>query len=97
METKAKTDTLASSREAYKRGSLTTVDESGHRLWVYAKKVKGYWMNRRNIVGYFLLAFLFSAPFIKIRGIHFPFHSYFRQVMVWLGMPANHLHGNDIP
>ena len=68
MESKAKTDILAKSKEAYKRGSLTTVDESGHRLWVYAKKVKGYWMNRRNIVGYFLLAFLFSAPFIKMHG-----------------------------
>jgi len=50
------------------RDALTTVDDSGKRLWVFAKKFKGTWQNRRRWVGYGLLAFLIAAPFIKVNG-----------------------------
>lgn len=44
------------------------IDDAGKRKWVYAKKTKGKWTNWRSIVGYFLLAFLIAAPFIKVNG-----------------------------
>jgi cytochrome c oxidase accessory protein FixG len=50
------------------RDALTTVDDNGKRLWVFAKKFKGKWQNRRRWVGYSLLAFLIAAPFIKMNG-----------------------------
>ena len=36
------------------------------RAWVYAKKPGGKWFNRRQWVGYWLLAFFIAAPFVKI-------------------------------
>jgi len=50
------------------RDSISTVDESGKRNWVFAKKPKGKLYNYRQLFGYFLLAFLFIVPFIKIHG-----------------------------
>ncbi len=50
------------------RDSISTVDESGKRNWVFAKKPKGKLYNYRQLFGYFLLAFLFVVPFIKIHG-----------------------------
>ncbi|MBT30859.1 MAG: cytochrome c oxidase accessory protein CcoG [Thalassobius sp.] len=50
------------------RDSLSTIDEEGKRVWVYPKKPKGRFYNKRTIVSYLLLAILFSGPFIKIGG-----------------------------
>lgn len=50
------------------RDHIATVNEKGKRIWVYPKKPKGKFTNRRKIVSYSLLAFLFLAPFIKIHG-----------------------------
>ncbi len=53
--------------EAY-RDSIATVDQQGKRVWIYPKKPKGRFTNWRNILSWFLLAFLFGVPFIKING-----------------------------
>lgn len=50
------------------RDSIGTIDEDGDRKWVYPKKPKGRFYNRRSIVAWSLLAVLFSGPFIKIGG-----------------------------
>jgi cytochrome c oxidase accessory protein FixG len=51
------------------RDQLSTVDAAtGNRVWVYPKKPKGKWHNRRGIVGYSLLAFLVLAPWIRINS-----------------------------
>lgn len=50
------------------RNRISTVDESGKRVWVYPKKPKGKFTNYRKIVGYSLLAILFILPFIKLHG-----------------------------
>lgn len=50
------------------RDKIATVDEKGKRIWVYPKKQLGKYFNRRALVSYFLLALLFSGPFIKING-----------------------------
>lgn len=53
------------------RDSISTVTKEGKRAWVYPKKPKGKFYTYRKWVSYFLLAFLFTAPFIKINGNQF--------------------------
>lgn len=53
------------------RDSISTIDEKGKRAWVFPKKPKGKFYEKRKLVSYFLLAFLFAAPFIKISGNQF--------------------------
>ena len=50
------------------RDRLYTIDESGKRLWVFAKKPSGRLTQARNITGVILMVFFFTAPFIKIDG-----------------------------
>jgi cytochrome c oxidase accessory protein FixG len=51
------------------RESISTVDESGNRVWVYPKKPKGKLTNWRKIVAYSIVAFFAAAPFIKVNGL----------------------------
>jgi cytochrome c oxidase accessory protein FixG len=53
------------------RDSIGTINEEGKRSWVYPKKPSGKFYTYRIWVSYFLLAFLFSAPFIKVNGNQF--------------------------
>jgi len=50
------------------RDHLSTVDSKGKRVWVYPKKPKGRYYDRRKILSVFLLAFLFLAPHLRING-----------------------------
>ena len=59
---------LDESNEVTYRDKLSTIDEDGKRIWIHAKKPKGKLYNYRQFFGYFLLAFLFIVPFIKIHG-----------------------------
>jgi cytochrome c oxidase accessory protein FixG len=53
------------------RDRLYTIDESGKRLWVFAKKPKGVLTAWRNVTGVILLLFFFLAPFIRVNGEQF--------------------------
>jgi cytochrome c oxidase accessory protein FixG len=48
------------------RDTIGTVTNQGERAWIFPKIPKGKWYDRRKWVSYFLLLFLFSAPFIKV-------------------------------
>ena len=50
------------------RDRISTVNEEGKRIWIFPKKPSGRFYNKRKIVSYFLLFFLFAAPHIKING-----------------------------
>jgi len=50
------------------RDRISTVNEKGKRVWIFPKKPKGPYYNKRKILSYFFLAFLFGAPHIKIGG-----------------------------
>lgn len=50
------------------RSTLATVDDQGHRIWVYPKKPSGAYHNTRILVTLILLGLLFSGPFIKVDG-----------------------------
>lgn len=53
------------------RDSIATITAEGKRAWLFPKKPSGRYYEWRKIVSYVLLAFLFSAPFIKIGGNQF--------------------------
>jgi cytochrome c oxidase accessory protein FixG len=53
------------------RDSIATIDTEGKRSWVFPKKPSGIFYKYRTLVSYFLLAFLLSAPFVKINGNQF--------------------------
>ncbi len=55
-------------QKEYFRDKLTTVDEKGKRVWLYPKKPKGRFTNKRKILAFILLAFLYTGPFIKVHG-----------------------------
>ena len=50
------------------RDHISTVNEKGKRVWIFPKKPSGPYYNKRKLVSYFLLAFLFTAPHIRIGG-----------------------------
>ncbi|SFR39749.1 cytochrome c oxidase accessory protein FixG [Robiginitalea myxolifaciens] len=53
------------------RDSIGTISKEGKRAWMFPKKPSGRYYNYRKWVSYALLAFLFSAPFIKVGGNQF--------------------------
>lgn len=53
------------------RDSIATIDEKGKRAFIYPKKPSGSFYDKRKLLSYLLLAFLLSAPFIKINGNQF--------------------------
>ncbi len=63
----ADSEKIRGDEEKY-RDSISTVNEDGSRKWVYVKKPGGKWFNRRQLVSYSLLLFLFLAPHITING-----------------------------
>ncbi|MFB9054071.1 cytochrome c oxidase accessory protein CcoG [Formosa undariae] len=53
------------------RDSIGTLTEDGERAWVFPKKPKGRFYDKRKIVSYILLILLIVSPFIKINGNQF--------------------------
>jgi cytochrome c oxidase accessory protein FixG len=50
------------------RDELASVDREGRRKWVYARKPSGRFYRARTVLSWFLLAFLFLAPFVRLNG-----------------------------
>lgn len=50
------------------RDRIATVNENGKRVWIFPKKPSGSFYNKRKIVSYFFLSFLFAGPHIRIKG-----------------------------
>ncbi len=53
------------------RDSIGTISAEGKRAWIFPKKPSGKLYEYRKYVSYFLLAFLFAAPFVKVNGNQF--------------------------
>lgn len=68
------------------RDSIGTVDKEGKRLWVYPKKPKGKFYNKRAIVAIVLLGLLFSGPFMKIGGQPLLLFNIFERKFVLFGV-----------
>lgn len=50
------------------RDRISTISEEGKRQWVFPKKPSGKYYNARTILSWFLIAFLFAGPWIRIGG-----------------------------
>ena len=50
------------------RDKISTVDQSGKRIWIYPKKPIGKFTNYRTWLSYLYFLILFGLPFIKLNG-----------------------------
>ncbi len=50
------------------RDKISTVDESGKRNWIFPRKPKGRFFNRRKWLASFLLIIFYVGPFLKLHG-----------------------------
>lgn len=50
------------------RDTLYTIDKRGNRKWVYAHYLPGRYLRYRTVVGWFLVAFYLSLPWLTIGG-----------------------------
>lgn len=62
------TGSLASPETDSFRDHLATVDNRGHRNWVYAQKPRGSWYNARSYISWAFFGLLFTMPFISVNG-----------------------------
>jgi len=57
---------MAKKNTPYFRDKLTTVDDRGKRVWLYPKKPKGKFFNKRRALAIFLLTIFYVGPFLKV-------------------------------
>jgi hypothetical protein len=50
------------------RDRIATIDASGKRKWVFAKKPRGRFYNMRSYVSWLFFGLFFSIPFIYVHG-----------------------------
>lgn len=50
------------------RDSISTVDKSGNRVWLYPKNPKGKFTTLRTVLAWLLIGLMFSGPFMRING-----------------------------
>lgn len=67
------------------RNSLATVDKDGKRIWLYPKKAKGYFLNKRLLATIVFLTIFISGPFIKIGGQPLLMMNFFERKFVIFG------------
>ena len=67
------------------RDSLTTLNEEGKRLWVFAKKPAGFYHNMRALVASCCLIVFFVMPFIKVNGHPFVLINVLERKFILLG------------
>ena len=51
------------------RDSIFTVDQEGHRRFVFPKRVQGFWASRRRAVAYVLMGILLILPWLRWQGL----------------------------
>lgn len=69
------------------RDELATVTKEGKRIWIYPKKPSGRYYTARTVLSYFLLLFLFAAPFIKLNGHPFILLNLLERKFIVFGIP----------
>jgi cytochrome c oxidase accessory protein FixG len=68
------------------RNKLANVDLQGKRHKIYPQKPKGRFYNKRTVVSWFLLAFLFLSPFVKVNGEQFMLFNILERKFIILGI-----------
>jgi cytochrome c oxidase accessory protein FixG len=68
------------------RNKVSSIGDQGARNWIYPKRPRGKFYNARTIVSWFLLAFLFGAPFLKVNGHPFMLFNILERKFVFFGL-----------
>ena len=68
------------------RNSVSTISKTGDRVWIYPKKPKGSFYNKRKIFSYLLLILLFGLPFIKYDGRPFVLFNFLDREFIIFGL-----------
>ena len=68
------------------RNELASVHKDGRRKWIYARRPSGRLYEARTYLSWFLLAFLFAAPFVKVGGQQLVLLNFLERRFVLLGM-----------
>ncbi len=68
------------------RNELASVNKDGRRKWIYARKPAGRYFRLRTILSWFLLVFLFAAPFVKVGGQQLVLLNFLERRFVLLGL-----------
>ncbi len=69
------------------RAELASIRPDGKRRWIYARKPNGRFTKYRTILSWFLLAFLFIAPHVKVGGKQFLLLNIIEREFVFFGVP----------
>lgn len=69
------------------REHLSNVNSAGKRLWIYPKIIIGKFYRYRTWFSWALLAFFFTAPFIKVNGYPFLLFNVLERRFVIFGQP----------
>lgn len=69
------------------RNGLYNIDQSGKRKKIYPTKPKGDLTNKRAVVAWILLAFLFAAPHVRISGHPLMLLNLLERKFIILGIP----------
>ncbi len=67
------------------RDSMATVDKDGKRIWLYPKRPKGQFFNKRIIATIVFLVIFFAGPLVKIGGQPLLMFNIFERKFVILG------------
>lgn len=67
------------------RNSISTVDKSGKRVWIYPKKPAGQLHTYRTIVAWVLLVLFFAGPFIRVNDHPFMLFNVFERRFILFG------------
>jgi cytochrome c oxidase accessory protein FixG len=68
------------------RNQLASVHTDGRRKWVYARQPSGRYYRARTILSWFLLVFLFAAPFVRVNGEQLVLLDFLERRFVVFGM-----------
>ncbi len=67
------------------RNSISTVDKSGKRVWIYPKKPSGQLHTYRTLVAWVLLVLFFAGPFIRVNDHPFMLFNVFERRFILFG------------
>ena len=68
------------------RDHLSTVDKDGSRVWIYPKKPKGWFYEKRIYLSWLLLFVLFGMPFLKVNGEPFMLFNVLERKFILFGI-----------
>jgi len=68
------------------RNELASIQRDGRRRWVFARQPSGPRYRARTILSWFLLAFLFTAPFIRVNGQQLLLLDFLERRFVFFGL-----------